>query len=387
MKILAAPNAFKGSLSAAQAAEAMRSGIHRALAGADVRMIPVADGGDGLLQTLEIPLAAERIEQRVRGPLGDDTRATFLYSAPRRLAIIEMATASGLALLPADHLDAMHASSEGVGQLISAALDLGAGQIVLGIGGSATTDGATGLAAALGMRFLDENNKPLRGEGASLPHIRRIDRSDLDERLTNVRLEVACDVENPLLGSHGAARVYAPQKGASRNDIEQLEKGLANLADVIEHQFGVDVREMPGAGAAGGMGAGLRAFFNAELKPGAELVLELLQVEAAIVNADLVLTGEGRLDYQTRFGKAPGAVAALAAKHKVPCIAIAGMLDETAYTLTDAGFAAVFSLCPGPIALADAVEHAARYLALTTEQVVRGTQSAGHANASDSNDC
>jgi len=375
VKILAAPNAFKGSLSAAQAAEAMRSGIHRALADADVRMIPVADGGDGLLQTLEIPLAAERIEQRVRGPLGDDTPATFLYSASRRLAIIEMATGSGLALLPADHLDAMHASSEGVGQLISAALDLGAGQIVLGIGGSATTDGATGLATALGMRFLDAHNKPLRGEGASLQHIRRVDRSDLDERLANVRLEVACDVENPLLGSHGAARVYAPQKGASRDDIEQLEKGLANLADVIEHEFGVDVREIPGGGAAGGMGAGLRAFFNAELKPGAELVLELLQVEAAIVSADLVLTGEGRLDYQTRFGKAPGAVAALAAKHKVPCIAIAGMLDETAYTLTDAGFAAVFSLCPGPIPLADAVEDAARYLALTTEHVVRSMQS------------
>ncbi len=387
MKILAAPNAFKGSLSAAQAAEAMRRGIHRALADADVRMIPVADGGDGLLQALEIPLAAERIEQRVRGPLGDDTRATFLYSASRRLAIIEMATASGLALLPADHLDAMHASSEGVGQLISAALDLGAGQIVLGIGGSATTDGATGLATALGMRFLDEHNKPLRGEGASLQHIRRIDRSDLDERLASVHLEVACDVENPLLGSEGAARVYAPQKGASRNDIEQLEKGLANLADVIEGQFGVDVRDMPGGGAAGGMGAGLKALFNAELKPGAELVLELLQVEAAIVNADLVLTGEGRLDYQTRFGKAPGAVAALAARHKVPCIAIAGILDETAYTLTDAGFAAVFSLCPGPVPLADAVEHAARYLALTTEQVVRCNQRAWHGNASDSDDC
>ncbi|MGD8935750.1 MAG: glycerate kinase [Thiogranum sp.] len=387
MKILAAPNAFKGSLSAAQAAEAMRSGVHRVLADADVQMIPVADGGDGLLQTLESPLAAERIEQRVRGPLGDDTRAAFLYSASRRLAIIEMATASGLALLDSQRLDAMHASSEGVGQLISAALDRGAGQIVLGIGGSATTDGATGLATALGMRFLDEYNKPLRGEGASLQRIRRIDRSDLDKRLANVRLEVACDVDNPLLGSHGAARVYAPQKGASRNDIEQLEKGLANLADVIDHQFGMDVREMPGGGAAGGMGAGLRAFFNAELKPGAELVLELLQVEAAIINADLVLTGEGRLDEQTRFGKAPGAVAALAAKHKVPCIAIAGMLDESAYTLTDAGFSAVFSLCPGPVRLTDAVEHAARYLAMTTEQVIRCRQSAWRGDSSGSNDC
>jgi len=374
VKIVVAPNAFKGSLSAGEAADAMRSGILKALAAVEVRLVPVADGGDGLLQALAGPLQAGHVQQQVHGPLGEPVEAAFLYSAAHRLAVIEMATASGLALLDPAQLDAMHASSEGTGQLIRAALDLGARHIVLGIGGSATTDGATGLASALGMRFLDENGEALPGNGASLERIRRIDRSGVDERLAGVTLEVACDVDNPLLGGNGAARVYAPQKGASRDQIGRLERGLTNLADVIRQEFGLDVRELPGGGAAGGMGAGLRAFFGAELKPGADLVLELLQVEAEIAGADLVLTGEGRLDDQTRFGKAPGAIAALARRNNVPCIAVAGMLDQTAYTLNDAGFTAVFSLCPGPIPLADAVDNAARYLTLTTEQIMRCTQ-------------
>lgn len=377
MKIVVAPNAFKGSLSAAQAADAMSRGIHCALPDADVHAIPVADGGDGLLLALQDPLAAECRRLRVSGPLGDPVDAEFLYSAPRRLAVIEMALASGLALLDSERLDPLHASSEGVGQLIRHALDLGARHIVLGIGGSATTDGGTGLATALGMRFLDAHGRALRGDGASLSSIRSIDVGDLDPRLADLCLEVACDVDNPLLGSNGAAAVYGPQKGAGPAAIEALESGLANLADVIERQYDMDVRDLAGGGAAGGMGAGLRALFDAELKPGATLVLELLQVEAAIADADLVLTGEGRLDYQTAFGKAPGAVAALAARHGVPCIAIAGMLDETACRLHEAGITAVFSLCPGPVPLDDAIRHGGNYLARATEQVMRCRQVPG----------
>lgn len=374
MNIVVAPNAFKGSLSAAQAAEAMGTGIRRVIADAQIHAIPVADGGDGLLETLQLPLQADRQIQRVRGPLGEETDAAFLYSADRRLAVIEMATAAGLTLLQPDQLNARQASTAGVGQLLKAALDLGARHIVLGIGGSATTDAATGLATVLGMRFLDDSGQPLSGNGANLSQIHRIDFSGLDSRLAGVRLEIACDVDNPLLGAQGAAQVYAPQKGASAAEVALLEKGLANLADVIERQLGMDVRSLPGGGAAGGMGAGLQAFFQAELKPGAQLVLELLQVEDAIAAADLVLTGEGRLDYQTRFGKAPGAVAALARKHAVPCIALAGMLDDTAFQLHDAGFSAVFSLCPGPIPLQQAVTHSADYLARSTEQVLRCLQ-------------
>jgi len=381
VNIVVAPNAFKGSLSAAQAAAAMGDGIRRVFADARIHSVPVADGGDGLLDILETPLQAERQVRRVRGPLGETTEAAFLYSPARELAVIEMAAAAGMALLPPDRLDTLQASTHGVGQLLEAALDLGARHIVLGIGGSATTDGATGLASALGMRFLDEAGQTLAGDGANLSHIRRIDTSSLDSRLAGIRLEVACDVDNPLLGEHGAAAVYAPQKGASAEQVMQLEQGLANLAEVIERQFGVDVRDLPGGGAAGGMGAGLQALFRAELKPGAQLVLELLQVEEAIAAADLVLTGEGRLDYQTRYGKAPGAVAALASKHAVPCIAVAGMLDDSAYELHEAGFSAVFSLCPGPVPLQQAVAHTAAYLARSTEQAMRCLQAGRLADA------
>jgi glycerate 2-kinase len=386
VKIVVAPNAFKGSLSAARAADAMSTGIRRIIANAQIHSVPVADGGDGLLDVLQAPLQAERQLQRVRGPLGAETDAAFLYSHSRRLAVIETAAAAGLALLTGDRLDALQASSAGVGQLLSAALDLGARHIVLGIGGSATTDAATGLATALGMRFLDSEGQALAGNGASLSAIRRIDRSGLDSRLAGVRLEVACDVDNPLLGPHGAAQIYAPQKGATAAEVELLEQGLDNLAGVIERQLGVDVRHLPGGGAAGGMGAGLGAFFQAELKGGAQLVLELLQVEQAVAAADLVFTGEGRLDYQTRFGKAPGAVAALAGKHGVPCIAVAGMLDDTAFRLYDAGFSAVFSLCPGPVPLQQAVTHAADYLTRTTEQALRCLLAGGRDTASSGRD-
>ena len=371
MKIVVAPNAFKGSLSAAEAADAMCTGIRRALADAQIQAIPVADGGDGLLDALQAPLAAERHSCNVRGPLGNTVDADFLYTPSRQLAVLEMATAAGLALLAPDQLDPLQASSEGVGQLMRAALDLGARHIVLGIGGSATTDGATGLASALGVRFLDEHDRPLKGNGANLQRIRRIDATNQDPRLSSTRLEVACDVDNPLLGETGAAGVYAPQKGASPATVTLLERGLANLAAVIERDLGQTISTLPGGGAAGGLGAGLKAFFNADLKPGAELVLSLLEVERAIAGADLVLTGEGRLDSQTRFGKAPGAVAALAQKHAVPCIAIAGSLDDSAYALHASGFSAVFSLCPGPVTLEQAIARSGDYLAATTEQIIR----------------
>ncbi len=374
MKIVVAPNALKGSLSAARAAEAMSAGIRAVLPHADIRAIPVADGGDGLIAALRDPLSAEVHTQTVSGPLGVPTSASFLYIPQRKLAIIEMAAAAGLTLLKDDQLDSVAASSKGVGELIIAALDLGCQQIVLGLGGSATTDGATGLAVALGMRFLDKNGSSVAGNGANLEHIRTIDRRELDVRLASVKFDVACDVDNPLLGEHGAARVYAPQKGAGAEQIRQLERGLMNLASVIEQDTGRDVRALAGGGAAGGMGAGLVAFVDAELKPGAQLVLEILDIEQAIADADLVLTSEGRLDQQTRFGKAPAAVAGLAKQHKVPCIAIAGMLDDDAYQLHEVGIDAVFSLCPGPVSLQDAIENAANYLSRSTEQILRCVQ-------------
>ena len=374
MKIVVAPNALKGSLSAAEAAQAMCLGIRRALHDAEIQAIPVADGGDGLIETLAEPLAAERISHTVTGPLGTPTHAVFLYAPDRDLAIIEMAQASGLALLERTQLDALSASSIGTGELISAALDRGCKHIVLGIGGSATTDGATGLATALGIHFENEQGEWISASGANLQLIRHIDVSELDNRLQGVRLEIACDVDNPLLGDQGAAHVYAPQKGASPGEVQQLEDGLRHLSALLEKHTGRDICSLAGGGAAGGAGAGLVALLGATLKPGAQLVLELLEVERAIEQADLVLTCEGQLDYQTRFGKAPAAVASLALKHGVPCIAIAGSLDESAYRLHEDGFDALFSLCPGPVSLQQAIANAAPYLAQTTEQVIRCQQ-------------
>ena len=244
MKIVVAPNALKGSLSAAEAAEAMHLGIRRALPEAEIQAIPVADGGDGLIEALAAPLAADRVRHTVTGPLGTPVSAVFLHAPDRQLAVIEMAQASGLALLDPSQLDALSASSTGTGQLISAALDRGCKHIVLGIGGSATTDGATGLATALGIHFENGNGDRIDPNGANLLHIRRIDASDLDKRLRDVRLEIACDVDNPLLGKHGAAQVYAPQKGAGPEEIQRLEDGLKHLSGLLEKHTGRDIRSL-----------------------------------------------------------------------------------------------------------------------------------------------
>lgn len=371
MKIVVAPNAFKGSLSAAQAAEAIQRGIQRVVPEARPLLAPVADGGDGMVDVLAQPLGAQRHICSVSGPLGAPVRAAFLYCPARRLALIETASAAGLALLPADALDPLHSNTVGVGQLLHAALELGARHIVLGVGGSASTDGATGLATALGIRFLDQQGNPVSADGAGLERIGAIDRSGVEPRMEAVRLEVACDVDNPLLGPRGAAAVYAPQKGATAEQTERLERGLAHYATVLERELAVDIRSLPGAGAAGGMGGGLVALFQAQLRPGADLVLELLQLEQAIAAADLVITGEGRLDGQTAYGKAPGAVARLAQKHAVPCIALAGSLDESAYQLHASGFTALFSLSPGTLTLTQLMRHADVHLAHVAEQALR----------------
>ena len=371
MKIVIAPNALKGSLSARAAAEAMASGVRRATPTAQLVLVPVADGGDGLLEVLQDVLQADRLSQRVTGPLNTAVTASFLYSPSRHLAVIEMATAAGLALLTPEQYDPLAATSFGVGELIHAALDRGASRIILGIGGSATHDGGTGMARALGASFLDKAGNELPGDGASLGQITGIRLDGLDPRLSQVDIQVICDVDIPLLGEHGAARVFAPQKGANPEQVRQLEAGLAQLADVIEHTLGRDVRTIPGVGAAGGLGAGLIAFLQAELTPGAEQVLELLELKQALAGTDLVLTAEGRLDEQTCHGKAPAAIAAQARTLGIPCLAVAGSLSPGSGGAQAAGISAAFSLCPGPVSLEQATHSAADYLANATEQVLR----------------
>ncbi|KAB2929032.1 MAG: glycerate kinase [Candidatus Contendobacter sp.] len=371
MKVVLAPNALKGCLTAARAADAMARGVVRACPTAEIALAPVADGGDGLAEVLADALRGETRTATVTGPHGDPTQASFRHVPTRQLAVIEMAAASGLALLPRDRLDPTLTTTLGVGELIAAALDLGASHLIVGIGGSATNEGGVGMATALGARFLDADGTPVKPVGGALAAIRRIDPSGLDPRLAGVRVEAICDVDNPLLGERGAAWVYGPQKGATPAQVRELDDGLANLAAVIERDLGLDVRGLPGAGAAGGLGAGLRAFLGAELRRGVDVVLDLVGLNDHLCGADLVLTAEGRIDAQTAFGKAPAGVAERARARGVPCIAIAGGIGDGLESLHALGVSAVFSLCPGPVSLKQALAAGDDYLAAVTEQVVR----------------
>ena len=349
----------------------MAEGARRAVDYADIVLAPTADGGDGLLDVLQQSGTTTFIPCTVSGPLGQPVDTGFIYSENERLAVIELASAAGLRLLKPAQYDPLAASTAGVGELIRAALDHGAMRIILGIGGSATNDGGTGMATALGARFRDADGELLPGDGMTTAQVATIELDGLDPRLTDVSVQVICDVDNPLLGANGAACVFGPQKGATPEQVDMLDAGLSKLAGVIEQTLGVDVRNVPGAGAAGGMGAGALVFLHAELKRGAELVNEIIGLERVMAGASLVLTAEGRLDGQTAGGKAPAAVAAMAQSQGIPCIAVAGSLGEDAGLLNDHGIDALFSLCPGPLTLDDAIEHADRLLANATEQIVR----------------
>ncbi len=280
MKIVAAPNAFKGCLTASEAALAMAKGIAGVLPDAEVVRVPVADGGDGLVDVAIEALAGQSRVVTVAGPRNEPTDATFCYVPAMAFAAIEMALASGLALLPDERRDPLVTTTLGTGQLIAAALDLGVSRIGVGIGGSATNDGGIGMAVALGIRFLDDQDKPVEPVGEALGRIVRIDMSGLDPRVSDVDFEAVCDVDNPLCGPDGAALVYGPQKGATPQQAEALDAGLENLAAVIKSDLGVDVRDLPGAGAAGGLGAGLCAFLGADLRRGVDLVLDIVGLDA-----------------------------------------------------------------------------------------------------------
>jgi glycerate kinase len=371
MRIVAAPNAFKGSLNAVEAAEAMKKGILAATSRCNVACVPVADGGDGLTEVMLHGMGGQRVDVQVAGPRRKRVVAPFCLVSSRRLAVVEMARASGLALLPKSRQNPMRTTTYGTGELILAAMDRGVTRIIVGIGGSATCDGGIGMAAALGYRFLDAAGNAVEPIGGALEDIATIDRRNVDARLSHLSISAACDVTNPLCGTDGAAAVYAPQKGASPDQVGQLDAGLANLAQVIQRDLGVDIKDMPGSGAAGGLGGGLHAFLGAELKPGIDLVMDVVGLQAHLVNADLVLTAEGQIDAQTRFNKAPAGVARLAKNAGVPCIAICGGVGKDIHLLYDIGIDAVFSICSGPQTLAEAMQAAGDLLAQRTEQVVR----------------
>ncbi|MEA1924113.1 MAG: glycerate kinase [Pseudomonadota bacterium] len=373
MKIVLAPNAFKGSLTAAEAALAMETGIKKILPRAEVVRVPVADGGDGLVDVAVEALNGEIRTLFVSGPLKGKGRieANYAYVKSLNLVTVEMALASGLALLPKELQDPTQTTTFGTGELIKAGLDLGAKEINVGIGGSATNDGGIGMAQALGVLFLDKDGRELPGIGESLAAIAKIDISGLDSRIKATTIKAVCDVENRLCGPQGAAFIYGPQKGATPKQILELDDGLKNLAQRIKIDLGIDVANMPGAGAAGGLGAGLHAFLGAQLCRGIELIFALVGLDEKLAGADLVLTGEGQIDFQTVFGKAPGGVGAAAKAQGIPCFAIAGSIGKELGDLHESGINAIFSLCPGPISLAESIKLSRENLVRVTEQALR----------------
>jgi glycerate kinase len=371
MKVVVAPNAFKGSLTAAQAAEAITRGVERADPACNVVSVPVADGGDGLVRVLARVMNGEIRVAEATDPLNRPVRATYLWLNDPALAVMEMAEVSGLTLLDPSERDPTRTSTLGTGELIQEILKADPKGIIIGIGGSATCDGGAGMAQALGIRFLEKSGALVNPAGGSLKRIDRIDTRGLDPRLKNVKIEAACDVVNPLLGDNGAAKVYGPQKGATPEQVELLEEGLHHLAHLIFRDLGIDVTALKGGGAAGGLGAGLFAFLGAELRSGSDVVLDLVGFTAALSGADLVLTGEGALDPQTLSGKAPAGVAAGARKKGIPCIALAGTIACSLEELEKAGFSSAFPISRKLDDVESAMAGASYLLTDTAEQVVR----------------
>jgi glycerate kinase len=346
MKIIIAPDSFKESLSAECAAMAIEDGFRAVFPHLEAVRLPVADGGEGTVDALIAATGGRRIDIDVTGPQGHRVRGFYGVNGKGNCAVIEMAAASGLMLIPAAQRDPLTATSFGTGELIRHALDGGIRHIILGIGGSATVDGGIGMIQALGGRFTDAQGVELPWGGAALAQLAAFDLSQLDPRLAQCRIEVACDVENPLTGAQGAAAVFGPQKGASPDDVRTLEKALVNLAQVIHRQQGIDVRVWPGGGAAGGMGVAARLFLRGEMRSGIDIIMDAVGLEEAMQGATLVITGEGRIDQQTIHGKAPVGVARLAQRYHVPVIGLAGILGEGVEVVHQHGLDAVFSILP-----------------------------------------
>ncbi len=344
MKVVVAPNAFKGTLTASQAAAAMAAGVVEAFPDAEVVQVPLADGGDGTTEALVSARHGEHRTATVEGPLGEPVAATFGLIDDRHTAVVELAASSGLALIPDSARDARRAGTFGFGRLLAAARAEGVGQIIAGIGGSATNDGGAGMAQALGYRLLDADGRELERGGAALARLARIDPSGFDPGWHDVEVKVACDVTNPLTGPVGASAVYGPQKGADPRAVSELDAALAHFAAIIERDLGKSVAALPGAGAAGGTGAGLVAFLGATLVPGAPLVGDAAGLDRALEGADLAITGEGRVDEQTAYGKAPGEVAKRARAAGVPVLLIAGSKGPGWETLNSLGVTEVVAL-------------------------------------------
>lgn len=371
MRIVIAPDSYKGSMTAAEVAAAMARGVRRLLPDAELDLVPMADGGEGTVQALVDATGGRLITAAVTGPLGEPVAATFGLLGDGQTAVIEMAQASGLPLVPPERRNPLLTTTYGTGQLICQALDQGARRLIIGIGGSATNDGGVGMAQALGARFLDASGQELPPGGGALAGLDRIDLSGLDPRLPSTTITVACDVDNPLTGERGASAVFGPQKGATPEMVQLLDANLAHLAAIIRRDLGKEVEDAPGAGAAGGLGGGLLAFLGAQLRRGVEIVVEAVGLTERCAGASLCLTGEGGTDFQTVRGKTPMGVAQAAKVHGVPVVCISGGLGREYHQVYSVGIDAVTSIMPGPMSLEDAMARGPELVEEATERALR----------------
>ncbi|RDI41875.1 glycerate kinase [Falsibacillus pallidus] len=371
MKIVIASDSFKGSLSALQASAAMEKGIKKVMPDADVMLIPVGDGGEGTMDSLISAVNGKAIEVDVHGPLHTMVKAAYGLLDDGKTGVIEMASASGLDLVLRDERNPMITSTFGTGELIKKALDDGCRRMILAIGGSATNDGGIGMLQALGMKLLDSNGEEVGRGGQALKDIHSIDDSKFDRRIADAEFIIASDVQNPLIGPHGASRVFGPQKGADPQMTELLDQYLTQWADLVQEKTGIKLHDRPGAGAAGGLGGAFQAFFPAVMRRGIDIVIEQTGLKEKLSGADLVLTGEGKIDSQTIFGKTPMGVAQEAQKQGIPVIALAGSVGRGIEELYSHGITSIHSIVDGPMNLNEAMEKGSELLEFSAEQVFR----------------
>ena len=369
MKIVIAPDSYKESLSALEVASAIEAGFRDIFPDACYVKLPVADGGEGTVEAMVAATQGSIVRLAVTGPLGAEVDAFYGLSGDEHTAFIEMAAASGLELVPAAQRDPLITTSYGTGELIKNALDRGVEHFIIGIGGSATNDGGAGMMQALGARLLDKQGEQIGFGGGTLPELDRIDISNLDHRIAQCRFEVACDVTNPLTGDQGASAIFGPQKGATPELVQQLDRALAHYAEIIHRDLDIDVLHIPGGGAAGGMGAALHAFCQAELRRGIEIVTEALGLAEQVKDATLVITGEGRIDSQTINGKVPIGVAKVAKRFNKPVIGIAGSLTADVGVVHQHGVDAVFSVLYSICSLEEALGNAGQNVRMTARNI------------------
>ena len=370
MKILIAPDSFKETNTSSQAADAMEVGVRKIFPDALITKIPVADGGEGTVEALTSGMNGKIVKKTVTGPLGEPVTAEYGI-LPDGVGIIEMASASGLGLVPLEKRNPLITTTYGTGELILDAVSNGCRTIIIGIGGSATNDGGSGMARALGYNFVDSSGSDLPEGGGSLFNLDRIIKENVPKEISDIRFLVACDVKNPLCGPEGASSVYGPQKGASKTDIALLDASLKHLSEVVDRDFGLDIAETPGAGAAGGLGFGLMAFCGAELKSGIEIILDLVDFDQHLKDVDLVITGEGKIDGQSVYGKVPVGIAGRAKKYNIPVLVIVGGVGDGVDTVYDHGIDAVMVSVNDAMTLKEAMSRSKELLIDAASRAMR----------------